>query len=702
MTLGFDFDQLDEDDGTAQIQADSPAELEPELPRSERTPLPGVVQRGASGRPRGLCLRCQGCRGWAPSSSSTASPPESRVDEDVDRPSEQADAGDGEACLEARGQCLPSLCGALPTFDGRRFTWPSYFDRSLRSETGSWGEHRPCARCGCPESDHEDVQAKFQRFLTERGSIPLAALRWSQVEIALWGDTEGLFWPGGRRSYCADEQKPGVLVSVICPTTSSRSCFHPFLWHCFTKQEHSPRELVVIDTSEGEPSAFLEEKARSDSRLLYKHFRVPEKKWCIGLKRNLACYYAAGQVIAHFDDDDMYSPVYISVMLKCLRDPREAFVMRHMTSNSSAWELHEMFHALNLEDTPQGPQQVKRSEEALFWTYAIAQDWGAACAKLCSWFSFTLEERSWCHCDQTDSDVPFTKDTRQGIYGWGFSLVYLRTAWQASPFLHIGLGEDLDFVQSFRRLGLPLVLVPDRKGICAHCQHLENISGTCVKGGSRGVTPSALLYSPLASVLSWYEMTAQGFTNYQKSQKDGAAGKVAAPVLLLPDDAEAGRAKRDAVRTLEREKTLESLDWVPGMKWTVEAVVAMQEELLRGFLDEQFQLRLHEVWKEFHGQPRQQEVERRSMCFEVQGPVLIRYGFEYSYRGLFQSSQDCRLPDEKVGLRDYLMQWLTHPGHKAWPFLWHQLAALRSDRSLGALRAAIGVVFEATQGDGQR
>mmetsp|Transcript_87722 Transcript_87722/g.256406 ORF Transcript_87722/g.256406 Transcript_87722/m.256406 type:complete len:705 (-) Transcript_87722:95-2209(-) len=689
MTLGFDFDQLEEEDGASEgeqrsaSEAEWPSELAAELERSERTQLPDEVRVDSSGRARGFCLQCHCCRGWAPSSSSTAVPRGPELAEGRCEAGEQAGSHNSPPPMEARGACLPPLSGAMPSFDGRRFVWPWRGGYGGRRDSS-----RCCARCGCREMDHEDVEAKFGRFLGERGPVPLAALQWSRTEVALWADTEGLFQPGGRRSYCADEQKPGVLVSVICPTMSSRICFHPFLWHCFSKQDHAPRELVVVDTSEEEPSAFLEEKARTDKRLLYKHFRVPERKWCIGLKRNLACYYAAGEVIAHFDDDDMYAPCYLSVMLKCLRDPREAFVLRGMNHSNNQHEVGEMLYALNFEETPNGAQMVQLSEKAQFWNKVVCQGWGSACAKLSAWFNFSIRDRSWCFSDATDSETGFTKDSRQEIYGWGFSLVYLRVAWEAIPFLHIDLGEDLDFVQSFRELQLPLVLVPDRKGICAHTQHLENISGTCVKGGARGSTPPALLYSPLASVLSWYELTAQGFCQYQESLKEGTAGKAAAPPILLPDESKPVAAVKEVLEPKVPQ------EWRPGMKWTKEAVVMMQEDLLEAFLEESFQKRLHGTWRKLDGQPRKQEVQRRDACMEIQAPVLERYGFEGSMRGLFQCAIDCRFEDEQVGLLDRVLHWLTHPGDKAWHFFGPQLDAFRTDRSIGTLRACVCGVHE--------
>ena len=76
---------------------------------------------------------------------------------------------------------------------------------------------------------------------------------------------------------------------------------------------------------EDDPSEYLQKMAREDQRIVYKHFGVPEADWSIGLKRNLACHYASGPVIAHFDDDDMYGASYLEDMVKYMADPSLAF-----------------------------------------------------------------------------------------------------------------------------------------------------------------------------------------------------------------------------------------------------------------------------------------------------------------------------------------------------------------------------------------
>ena len=47
-------------------------------------------------------------------------------------------------------------------------------------------------------------------------------------------------------------------VSVVTPTTASRSCFHPQLWRCFLDQSWPDKELVVVETYHDKPSEFFE------------------------------------------------------------------------------------------------------------------------------------------------------------------------------------------------------------------------------------------------------------------------------------------------------------------------------------------------------------------------------------------------------------------------------------------------------------
>merc|ERR1712113_366369 len=105
-----------------------------------------------------------------------------------------------------------------------------------------------------------------------------------------------------------------------------------------------------------------------------------------------------------------------------------------------------------------------------------------------------------------------------------------------------------------------------------------------------------------------------------------------------------------------------------------EQVVAMQDELISAFLDDTFQQRLHAAWGDPAIKERLREVRRRQICLEVQGPILERYGYENSHRGLMQSYFTSSIrDDEEVGLKALIMEWLTHPASPAWRFLWPRL-----------------------------
>lgn len=47
---------------------------------------------------------------------------------------------------------------------------------------------------------------------------------------------------------------------------------------------------------------------------LWTELGLEPKAWSLGLKRNVAIELAAGEIIAHFDDDDLYAPGYLTWM----------------------------------------------------------------------------------------------------------------------------------------------------------------------------------------------------------------------------------------------------------------------------------------------------------------------------------------------------------------------------------------------------
>ena len=107
------------------------------------------------------------------------------------------------------------------------------------------------------------------------------------------------------------------MVSVLTPTTACRHWSHATLYACFKSQRGVPqRELLILDSG-GPPSPFF--TTLSDRRVRYFHSPIPPASVrTIGGKRNWLAQRARGQVLASFDDDDVYLPSYLRRMVSAL------------------------------------------------------------------------------------------------------------------------------------------------------------------------------------------------------------------------------------------------------------------------------------------------------------------------------------------------------------------------------------------------
>mmetsp|Transcript_58514 Transcript_58514/g.161944 ORF Transcript_58514/g.161944 Transcript_58514/m.161944 type:complete len:461 (+) Transcript_58514:3-1385(+) len=460
-----------------------------------------MLEFSVGGRLRGVCRRCDGCPGWVPPASGPWL---------GDGAAAPAPATGAEVAPESGARApSPHNCAGPP--------WP-YQERTGIHDCGTAIEPR-CGHCGCAEEVHEDVTHKFAAYV-QRG-IPIAALHWRQVEFDLWRDTDGLFQPDGRLDdIWRTESCEGVLVSVVCPTTASRRPFHSFLWMCWKIQTHTPKQLVVVDTCEDEPSEFFMSKMSEDPRIVYRHFRVPERRWSIGLKRNLACYLASGQVIAHFDDDDMYGRTYLEDMVRYLCHPKAAFDSAFSPMHDRSSLFPKMLTSMGVSSPVWDTKSLEDALAEVSTRVGLGR-FGAACAKLSCWHTYTLRTRSWSVFDACD-------DEDRELFGWGFSFVYLRAVWQECPFAHMGLGEDYDFVRRLKQSGLPVILVYDDKGICAHTCHLDNTSGGDPESRRR-YGSSSQMYSQVASLVGLFEAAAKGILAAQETyrSKQGSLRQVA-------------------------------------------------------------------------------------------------------------------------------------------------------------------------------
>mmetsp|Transcript_34764 Transcript_34764/g.66374 ORF Transcript_34764/g.66374 Transcript_34764/m.66374 type:complete len:264 (-) Transcript_34764:307-1098(-) len=120
------------------------------------------------------------------------------------------------------------------------------------------------------------------------------------------------------------------LISVVTPTITSRHAFHVSLYQCFRQQTYPTTELVVVDET-GDPSPVF--SRLDDPRIRYIQ---AAKGMTIGEKRNLGMEIAKGEVIAHFDDDDYYSPEYLDFMWSQMRSKAADLV------KLSAWMWYDL------------------------------------------------------------------------------------------------------------------------------------------------------------------------------------------------------------------------------------------------------------------------------------------------------------------------------------------------------------------------
>jgi glycosyltransferase involved in cell wall biosynthesis len=82
--------------------------------------------------------------------------------------------------------------------------------------------------------------------------------------------------------------------------TSNRRRFVPLAISYFLRQDYENRELIILDDG----SDSVADLMPNDPRVCYKRLA---QKICLGEKRNLACEYAQGEILVHWDDDDWFA-----------------------------------------------------------------------------------------------------------------------------------------------------------------------------------------------------------------------------------------------------------------------------------------------------------------------------------------------------------------------------------------------------------
>ena len=110
---------------------------------------------------------------------------------------------------------------------------------------------------------------------------------------------------------------PVPLASCIMPTADRRPLIPQAIRH-FLRQDYANRELIILD--DGTDS--VADLVPQDERIRYLRL---DRKLSMGVKHNLACEMARGEIIIHWDDDDWMSSRRISYQVcELLQQPGES------------------------------------------------------------------------------------------------------------------------------------------------------------------------------------------------------------------------------------------------------------------------------------------------------------------------------------------------------------------------------------------
>ena len=128
---------------------------------------------------------------------------------------------------------------------------------------------------------------------------------WEAVDAEPWDRRLG----GDREAYAKIDREQRSesgrpLVSCVMPTANRRR-FVPQSIKYFLEQDYSPRELVIVDDGDDSVSDLVPD----DPRVRYVGLKTHTS---IGMKRNIGCREARGEIIAQWDDDDWHGADRIS------------------------------------------------------------------------------------------------------------------------------------------------------------------------------------------------------------------------------------------------------------------------------------------------------------------------------------------------------------------------------------------------------
>lgn len=102
------------------------------------------------------------------------------------------------------------------------------------------------------------------------------------------------------------------LVSCVMPTYNRRH-FVPHAIKYFLRQDYENKELIIIDDGADAVQDLVPDLPG------IRYYRQ-DRKITLGAKLNMACQYAEGSIIVHWDDDDWYAPWRLKYQVQSLQE----------------------------------------------------------------------------------------------------------------------------------------------------------------------------------------------------------------------------------------------------------------------------------------------------------------------------------------------------------------------------------------------
>ncbi len=114
------------------------------------------------------------------------------------------------------------------------------------------------------------------------------------------------------------------LVSCIMPTKNRRRFVAQSLRY-FEEQDYPNKELIIVDDGDDLVVDLVSQRP-------HVHYLAPQYAHTVGVKRNIACEAAHGDIICHWDDDDWYSPERLSYQVELLAKGEADITGLHLQS----------------------------------------------------------------------------------------------------------------------------------------------------------------------------------------------------------------------------------------------------------------------------------------------------------------------------------------------------------------------------------